>query len=86
MKRIPDWAGGLALSCLVLLAGAWGGRMMIGLDRNARDLVRVRETTADMNARLRAVEERITELGAEVRRLVLRLERPDTAGEEGGRE
>jgi hypothetical protein len=60
--------------------------MMIGLDRNARDLVRVRETTADMNARLRAVEERITELGAEVRRLVLRLERPDTAGEEGGRE
>jgi len=75
MNRIPAWAGAIALSCMILLLGAWGGRMAFGLSENERGLAIVREMNADINARLRSVEERIRELSTEVRRLVIELER-----------
>ncbi len=49
--------------------------MAVALSDTTRGLAVVRETNADMNARLSAVEERMKELSGEVRRLVIELER-----------
>lgn len=49
--------------------------MAVALSDTTRGLAVVRETNADINARLSAVEERMKELSGEVRRLVIELER-----------
>lgn len=82
MNKIPAWAGAIALSCMILLLGAWGGSIALGLNETERRIIDVREMNADINARLCSVEERIRELSSEVRRLVIELERNRRAMED----
>ena len=75
MDRIPNWAATLAISCLILLTGAWGGRLSVNVGKNTQRIALSREESAGVDARLFAVEEQLRELKQEVRRMTISIER-----------
>ena len=72
-KGIPGWAGAIAISCLILLVGAWGGKTTLQIADNSKNIAAAREMNAGIAARLVAVEERLNELKLEVRRLIAEM-------------
>ncbi|MFA4986184.1 MAG: hypothetical protein WC712_06340 [Candidatus Brocadiia bacterium] len=75
LERIPGWAGGLALSVLILVLGAWGGFVMSSLRDDARRISEVREVSASVNTRLDEVQEQLRDIKTEVHRMSLEVER-----------
>ena len=48
MNRIPNWAGALAISCLILVIGAWGGRLSVNVSENERGIAICRELKQEL--------------------------------------
>ena len=69
--HIPHWAAAIAVSCLILLVGAWGGSTAASVNKNRTAIVESREQAAEVKARLCSLETRVEELQKEIRALVL---------------
>jgi hypothetical protein len=70
MSRVPNWAGAIALSCLILILGAWGASIASSARENNRGLAVLREESMEVRTRLTALEKQISEMREELRSLI----------------